>query len=459
MRSSIEYTTLILALAGLLTPAGGCGGDDGGSEVANPETTGDGDGDGDTGDGDGDGDPGDGDGGPGDGDGDPGDGDGDGPCALSWEQTQMKANGQIHAAFDVDVAPNGEFIAVGRVDNANFDAWIAKFSADGQMLWEQVVDSGGVDFASGVAFDQAGDVIVVGSLQGGSGKDLWIEKRNGADGSLGWTVTEVSNFAGDNEPGDVALAPDGSIVVSGAVRAGDQDSDVWVRKLASADGSPSWTATYSGDVDMSGFSIDRGASLCVAPNGSIYVGAEQGVDFETREAVLLAYGPDGGAEQWQLSPHATGGSHVHEFVGVAAGPDNEVYFAMYQTTGIWRFWLHRASAAGAPEWELSEEDFVFEPTKNWSVAGLAVSDDAMLTIGGSLSNEETGQGINWSEAWVANISLDGVGQCIGSHTWKNAHIIPASTFNYGLGEGPNGTVVVGEVRDGPENYLWLGGFY
>ncbi|KIG19015.1 BNR repeat domain protein [Enhygromyxa salina] len=453
MRARIEYTTLTLALAAF-APLAGCGGDDGGSDVANPETTGDGE------PGDGDGDPGDGDGDPGDGDGDgdPGDGDGDGPCASTWEQTQMKVNGQVHAGFDVDVAANGEFVVAGRIDNANFDAWIGKFSPSGEQLWSQTVDSGGVDFASGVVLDDAGDLIVVGSLQGSNGKDLWIEKRSGADGSVDWTTTEVSNFAGDNEPGDVALAPDGTIVVSGTVRMGDQDSDIWVRKLASADGSPSWTATYSGNVDMSGFSIDRGASVSVAPNGSIYVGGELGVNFETREAVVLAYGPEGGAEQWQLSPHATGGAHLHRSVGVAAGPENEVYFAVYQSTGIWRFWVHRASAAGELGWELTEEDFVYSPTKDWGVAGLAVSDAGLLTIGGSLRNEEIGQGISWSEAWVANLSLTGEGQCIGAHTWKNTHIIPASTYNYGLAEGPSGTVVVGEVRDGPENYLWVGGF-
>ncbi|PRP95397.1 hypothetical protein ENSA5_39820 [Enhygromyxa salina] len=458
MRSSSTTTALFWILAAL-GPAWGCGDDGTGSETPAPETSGDGDS------GDGDGDSGDGDTGDGDGDGDSGDGDGDGdgegaePCSFEFEATQMKTNGQIHAAFDVDVGPTGEFVAVGRIANDSSDAWIAKFSADGEMAWEQVVDGGGgYDFASGVALDDAGDLIVVGSLQGNTNKDLWIEKRSGADGSTAWTVMEVSNFDGDNEPGDVELGADGSIFVSGSVRMGDDDTDVWVRKLSSADGAAAWTATYSGNTDMSGFSIDKGSQLAPAPDGSVYVSAEEGVDFETRDAILLEFGPDGGAAQWKLAPGSSDDPHIHSSGGVAAGPDGEAYFAMVQANGIERLWLHRVSASGEVEWTMTEDDFVYEPTRGWSITGLDIGADGNLTIGGSLRNEETGEGIDWSEVWVANISRAGQGVCIEAHTWQNEHIIPASTFNYGLAEGPGGTVVVGEIRDGPENYLWVGGF-
>jgi hypothetical protein len=445
-----------------LAVGSGCGGDDA-VQPSETETSGDGDGDGDgdpgDGDGDGDGDPGDGDG---DGDGDPGDGDGDGdgdatpPCTWNWEATQMKANGQTHAALDVDVAPNGDFVAVGRIENSTNDAWIGRFGPDGQPLWEHVVDSGGHDYASAVTFDQAGDVIVVGSMHGSSDDDLWIHKRS-ADGSAGWTVTVTSQFAGDNTPGDVALSPDGSIVVSAAIRAGNQDTDIWVRKLSTADGSEIWTTSYSGDVDQSGFSIDRGGPLAVAADETIYVGGEQGVNFETREGVLLAYSPNGGQPLWTVSPHVNGLAHLHDAAAVAAGPEGEAYFAVVQPGVSEGFWLTRIAATGDIEWQLTEEDFIYGSTDGWTVTGLS-STDTHLTVSGNFVEEEIGQAIYWSNVWVANVGFDGQGQCIESHTWQNAHIIPASTFGYGLGDGPNGSVTVGEIIDGPENYLWVGGF-
>ncbi|WP_146662535.1 hypothetical protein [Enhygromyxa salina] len=43
------------------------------------------------------------------------------------------------------------------------------------------------------------------------------------------------------------------------------------------------------------------------------------MDFQTREAVLLAYASDGGPEQWQLSPHATGRSTLRSTSPAGSG--------------------------------------------------------------------------------------------------------------------------------------------
>jgi hypothetical protein len=379
-------------------------------------------------------------------------------CASSWDVTVKKASGQTQAGYGVAVADTGNFAVVGKLENADDDAWIAMFDPEGGVIWEDVVDSGqGKDYGQAVTFDAAGDVVFVGSRDN-TNKELWIEKRSAAAGAVVWTVIEPSGFAGDNLPGDIALAPDGALVVSGTVRAGDQDSDIWVRKLASADGSETWTSSFSGVADGGGFSIDRGGPLAVADDGTIYVGGEQGVDIDTKEGVLLKYGAGGGAEAWRLAPQEDGGDHLHEVVAVAAGPEGEAYFVIHQSSEPGFFWLYRAAADASIEWEMNRDDFEFMPTSGWVVSGLDLADAGSLTIGGRLINEEVGQAISWSEAWVADIRLDGVGECLAHHTWKNAHIIPASTSAYGFAEGRNGVVVVGEVIDGPENYLWLGGF-
>ncbi len=417
------------------------------------ETETSGDGDGDSGDGDGDSGDGDGDSGDGDGDGEPGDGDGDDPstCPWSWEVTQMKMNGQTHAALDVEVAPNGEFVAVGRLENASNDAWIGRFSPAGELLWEQLVNGGGSAQAAALTFDDAGDIVMIGS----SGDDLWIHER-GPDGSEGWTVDVVSNFDGESTPGDIALAPDGSLVVTAAIRAGVQDTDIWVRKLSATDGSEAWTTTYSGATDENGFSIDRGNAVAVAADGTIYVGGAEGVNFETREGVLLAYEPDGD-EGWKLAPRADGTPHLHEGGPVATGPEGEIYFVVSTPAMVSAFWLYRVTPSGDIEWEQAEDYFKYGPTNSWRVAGLDAR-GSQLTIGGTFLEEEIGQSISWANVWVANVDFAGQGLCIDSHTWQNVHIIPASTHAYGLSRGPNGTVAVGEILDGPENYLWVGGF-
>lgn len=385
-------------------------------------------------------------------------GDGDSACASGWDQVEKKGFAQSHAGYGVAIASDGNFVVVGKLENADDDGWIGMFDPSGAAIWSQVVDGGaGKDYAQAVTFDAAGDVALVGS-QRSADKALWVEKRAAGDGALLWSVLDPPQFAGDNLPGDIALAPDGALLVSATLRAGDQDSDIAVRKLASADGSTLWTASWSGAPDPNGFSIDRAGPIGVAPDGAAVVGGTEGVDADTKEGVVLRFGSEGGAPQWRLAPRADAGNHLHEVTALTVGPDGEAYFALYQSGGLWAFWVYRASDAGSVEWELASDAFVFEPTDEWLVTDMAMAADGTLTVGGRLLDEEVGQSITWSEAWLATIGLDGAGECLTSHTWQNAHIIPASTFAYAFAEGPSGAIAVGEIIDGPENYFWFGGF-
>src|SRR5690606_17757440 len=131
-----------------------------------------------------------------------------------------------------------------------------------------------------------------------------------------------------------------------------------------------WTTTYSGVPDMSGFSIDRASVLAVADDGSIFVGGVEGVNFDTREGVLLAYPADGGQPTWSLQPKADGSPHLHESRALAAGPDGEAYYVVAQPGELWDFWLMRTSAVGDIEWEMRGEDFQSTKTDDWMVWGL-----------------------------------------------------------------------------------------
>src|SRR5690606_36579216 len=99
------------------------------------------------------------------------------------ETVQMKANGQTHAAYDVAVASDGKLAVVGKIENADDDAWVALLDPSGETLWEHTIDSGhGPDAATGVIFDQAGDVVFVGRQASADNQFLWIERRGAAAG-------------------------------------------------------------------------------------------------------------------------------------------------------------------------------------------------------------------------------------------------------------------------------------
>lgn len=388
-------------------------------------------------------------------------GEGDTACASATDFVEKKGFAQTHAGYGVAIADDGRFAIVGKLENEvsfDDDAWLAMYEPDGTPIWTAVVDGGaGKDYAQAVVIDGEGNLVWVGS-QGSDAKALWVEKRAGADGATLWSHVEAPQFMGDNLPGDVALAPDGAVVVAATLRAGDKDSDIALLELAAADGSPQWTTSYSGAPDANGYSIDRAGPLAIAPDGAISIGGTEGVDADTKEAVVLRFGPDGGSPTWQLAPHADGGAHLHDVSAVAVGPSGETYFAVQQTSPATTFWLHRVDAGGVGEWEQAAEVFEHAATSEWFVTGIELAHDGTLSVGGRLTDEEVGQGISWSEVWLATLELDGAGQCLASHTWQNTHIIPASTIGYAFAEGPAGAIAVGEIVDGPENYYWFGGF-
>ena len=141
----------------------------------------------------------------------------------------MKLNGQVHAGFDLAVAPDGSLVATGRIEQEqeqDYELWIGKFDPAGEPLWEQTLAAAGNDYGNGVAVDEAGEVYVVGSLGEGFADNIWVSKRSGSDGSELWAVTRSSEFDGDNLPGGIAFGPEGRLFVSGTVRAGDDDTDV-----------------------------------------------------------------------------------------------------------------------------------------------------------------------------------------------------------------------------------------
>ena len=109
---------------------------------------------------------------------------------------------------------------LGSLDGANqggHDAWIARFSPTGQRLWTRHIGCGFGDGAEAIAADKAGNVYVAGHTAGAlrgsaGGQDAWLARLN-KNGAVLW-VRQLGT-AGDDMAYGVALAPDGSAVVSG----------------------------------------------------------------------------------------------------------------------------------------------------------------------------------------------------------------------------------------------------
>ncbi|MEY2935593.1 MAG: hypothetical protein RL033_6342, partial [Pseudomonadota bacterium] len=167
-----------------------------------------------------------------------------------WQRTLGPADQDVSSG-GVAHAASGDAIAAGYTltpldaeheRSASSDAFVAQYSAAGELLWTQVIGSSESDGASGVSADRYGNVFVAGDTSGdldgparGFG-DAFVTKLSAA-GELSWT-----RQLGTSEPdAAVGVSADtrGNVVVAGHTRGPLEggvrernDADVWVAKYS-----------------------------------------------------------------------------------------------------------------------------------------------------------------------------------------------------------------------------------
>lgn len=141
--------------------------------------------------------------------------------------------------------------------NGNFDYWVAKTDANGNLQWEN--SYGGTGYDAPYAIEQTPDhgYVVAGSVVSHDGdvtgfhlnKDLWVIKIDSA-GNLQWQK-DVGG-SGIDDAFAIQLTMDGGYIVAGNTASTDGDvvglhgsDDLWVVKL-SASGNLEWQHCYGG---------------------------------------------------------------------------------------------------------------------------------------------------------------------------------------------------------------------
>lgn len=166
------------------------------------------------------------------------------------------------------------------------DSFIAKLaSADGSYVWARSFECGALDVCNGVAVDASGDVYAIGQYQGdinfglgyitsgGFGSDVYVVKLAGADGTTLWNKSFGGPY-GDLSSGIIAC-PDGNVVVTGyfystidfggGTLTAQSPYDVFLAKLSGASGSQVWARSFAGN------SVEFSTSLAVDANGNVAV--------------------------------------------------------------------------------------------------------------------------------------------------------------------------------------------
>lgn len=396
------------------------------------------------------------------------------PCGLQWSTLALGPTLDseilgLHVTRDladqIVVAGRLRVVTVemdGTTVEGEVTVLVQAYDPAGGMLWEQVLASpDGAALVAGVAVDAVGDVYVAATIDAADGgAAIEVTKLAAGTGASVWVHGFDGPFAGEDELArGIAVGPDGQPVVSGQVRAGDGDDDVWLRKLEASDGNEVWTQTYSG-VGAGGFSTDDGGSVAIGADGSIYVLGRIYESFDVQRGALLRFGPDGGAPQWVFQPTIAGTEQTFTLGTLAVGEDGLPVFSLLRAGGASiDFWVYKVDAEGQEVWLREREDFEVPGLgTDWLVDGLAGSGEE-LVVQGRYYNDQRVAGSAWWETWVARLRPDGSTRCQVQQQADFRGLLSPSLRGYAVTTASDGSAVVtGEQLSPDEAGLWLGSF-
>jgi uncharacterized delta-60 repeat protein len=307
----------------------------------------------------------------------------------------------------------GDSIAVDSVGNVyvtgfyNYtegDAFLLKYSPNGNLLWQELWGGRGATRAWGLALDSTGNLYVTGytNSSGAGGFDIFLLKVNAQSGALEWQRTWGGS--GDDRAYGLAVDPSGYIYVTGYTTSFGAGSEDFVLLKFDSSGSLVWQRTWGG----SGY--DQGEGVATDSSGDVYVtGATCSFGTGCRNAVLLKFDSQGDL-LWQ---RIWGGTSDDFGRGVSVDSSGDAYVTGVTSSygaGAWDGLLLKFDPAGnllwqrtwgTPGYEEGIGDYV-DTTGNVYVAGYynGSAPDTGPSPAILLKFNSTGA-LMWDYAWVA----------------------------------------------------------
>ena len=360
--------------------------------------------------------------------------------ALRWsaryDGSRGGVGGQANAVV-VDAAGNvyaAGYVGDGVIFNTNHDYLVVKFGADGTQRWAHRYDGPGAnsDFAEQLVVDAAGNVYVTGFSYGADFDFDWATLKLAADGTLRWERRLDAPGRSDDRAADMALLPDGSVVVSGVTQpGGEQFPDDDAETVAyDPQGAIVWQARWS-DTAASHelvFDLDVDASGRVAITGTTQENTSPYVPpfpltlrYDAGGALLQTIRSDGGAS---VDVDAAGNVFV---AGTFVTSPSTV--AKFSASGarVWSAPLS-ASAGDALSWPFVAADAAGAVTVGGTVSDTSTGSGDYLTIRFAPDGRELwrhrfgGVADPGQQDQVADVAIDATGAALVTGTSWNGYL-------------------------------------
>ena len=295
--------------------------------------------------------------------------------SIEWEQNYGGSNEEDLQS--IQQTSDGGFILGGRsqsadsdvgANNGNYDYWIAKTDALGNLQWEQNFGGSYNEDLCALQETSDGGFILGGRSQSNDGDvggnkgnyDYWVVKTD-ALGNLQWE----QNYGGNGEDWLHSLqqTSDGGFILGGRSLSGGGDIssnngnyDYWVVKIDNL-GTIQWEQNYGGTAWDELYSVqetsDGGFILGGASNSSnIDVGGNNGgYDYWVIKTDVS------GNVQWEKNYGGSVGDFLHSLQEtsdggfILAGQSQSSNGDVGGNYGNWDYWIVKTDASGSIEWE------------------------------------------------------------------------------------------------------------
>jgi hypothetical protein len=348
---------------------------------------------------------------------------------IEWQKLLGRGDSDNEVAYSVARTTDGGCIVAGRLRyDSNYNYWVVKLRADGDIEWEKSYGGSGDDYAESIAQTADGGYIVAGRSSSNDGNvtghhgttayvDAWVVKLK-ANGDIDWAKS-LGGSDNDNAY-SIAQTKDGGYIVAGESYSNDGDgtgnhgnNDAWVVKLR-ANGDIDWAKSYGGSgkdyfnsiaQTTDGGYVALGQTLSRVGDGDVgdfhYAMDYWVVKLDANGAIERekSYGGIDSEYAESIAPTADGGC-------IVAGYSNSNNIDVKgDNHGVMDYWVAKLDVNGVIEWAKSfggsygDYAYLIATTSDggYIVAGTSYSSDGDKTSGNR----------GYNDAWVVKLSANG----------------------------------------------------
>lgn len=343
---------------------------------------------------------------------------------VEWGQQTGTPNSDYRSGVSVD-GLDGVYIT----GSLNFgggapsgEATIARYTAEGQLVWQRIFGSPDFDTATAVDSDASGNVVVSGRTDGSlfgthaGGQDSFVVKYD-VDGNLLWAKQFGS--AGGDFVWDISLDGSGNVFVVGFT-SGDLEgtshglNDAFVRKY-DPNGNHLWTRQFGTT------NLDYGHGLATDAQGNVYVVGRTADSLFGQtyggweDAFLVKFDADGNELWGRLFGSAESDSARSVVLDAMGGVlvAGETGGLGFQQDHLQQIMLAKFDTDGTFQWQTE----LGSSEKEW-IQGMKLAPDGTLLVCGLTAGVFGDEHFGGNDAFVC--SLDPVGNLLWAHQLGSA---------------------------------------